>query len=166
MTQKDRCKDFISDYENGTKSVRRIAEGKLIEICEPVIKSRYAVAKAYNQELDEIGREYDPLSGKIERIYEIREALTDNPHIVFTYRDVFTDPTSGDVREYKAYVDMPLSWLDEGSLESFTCTCRRRKIDYLKIAISYQKSQVETMEKELLELVAEEHRNGGDGCRA
>ena len=154
MSLKERFLELVEDYVDGTKSVKKTVEKELIKICEPIIRLRYGIAKKYNQELVEIGRDYDPSSGRIERIYEIKEPKSDNPKIAFKYRDLYKDE-HGDVTEYKADIEFPSSWLEQEDASNFEKSCRQKKIDYLKIAISYQRHQVENMEKELAELLVE-----------
>jgi len=154
MSLKERFLELVEDYVDGTKSVKKTAEKELIKICEPIIRLRYGIAKKYNQELVEIGRDYDPSSGRIERIYEIKEPKFDNPKIAFKYRDLYEDE-HGDITEYKADIEFPSSWLESDDASKFEKSCRQKKIDYLKIAISYQRHQVEDMEKELAELLVE-----------
>lgn len=155
MSLKERCADLISDYRNGTKSVAKTAEKELIKICEPIVRLRYGIAKKYNQEIVEIGKEYDPSSGRIERIYEIRE----NPEtiITFQYYDPWKD-SDGNEHEYKAYINFPMSWLDEDADVKFEKQCRKRKIDYLLVAIAYQRSNLQNMEDDLHELLKEEEK--------
>jgi len=154
MSLKERFLELVEDYVDGTKSVKKMVEKELIKICEPIIRLRYGIAKKYNQELVEIGHDYDPSSGQIERVYEIKEPTSTNPKIVFKYRDLYEDEHSN-VTEYKAYIEFPSSWLESDDALNFEKFCRQKKIDYLKIAISYQRHQVEDMEKELAELLVE-----------
>lgn len=160
-TLKDRCLELVSDYINGTKSIKKSAEKELITICTPFIRERYGIAKKYNQSIVEIGSDYDPSSGKIEKVYEIKEPTSSNPKVVFIYYDLYED-NEGEVTEYKAYIDMPVSWIDPDDTVRFERDCRQKKIDYLKIAISYQRSQIDGMEKELIELLGEEKLSNGD----
>lgn len=141
---KEQVLQLIKDAGNSKKHI--IAEQKLIEICEPVIKKYYNIAKEYGNPINvgwDVG--YNSLWGGI---CTFLSSLSDieNNKICFLYSDNYTEDDSMDV---EAYIDMPLDWLDESYEKEYRNLCKEKNIEILEAEIKDLKKKIKSKELNL-----------------
>lgn len=130
--------DLIEKMDDDSKKVSESAKSLLFSIAGETAKTFYLAARDYGNLSEFFGDEYRVNSGGFE---EFRGIIYDT--LAFTYNDYCYG------EDHYARVNIPLSWFEDGALESYVKECKMRKIKSLKYEIKQHKKSIERLEKEL-----------------